>query len=632
LQCRDLLTKVPWKLASPSRQRSPIPRLEIDMRSARFALCVVALSLFAGSNTRVVQGADPVAADKRVPRETLIFLRVRSVPEFQKQLAGTSLGKLVADPALGEFAGQARAALTKVFADQVEAKLELGLDDLLKLPAGEIALAFVPGEGTGLQGVWFLQYGEERATVDKLIGKLVSTAEEKGGKVAVDTVEGVEVSTLTTAPPEKDPDSDAEETEESAPQPTRWFHKDGYLVLGNGTSWPAEILSRWEGDTGRALSDSRSYRNAMDGCRGERDGEPLISGWIDPLALVRTSLGGGEGLAPQMAIFLGFLPQLGIDRLRGVGLQFDLQEGDFESVYRVMVLIDQPPTKLMRLFTFPAAVREPAKWVPADATGYMSMGWDLAAAMQAVEETFDTFQGRGKFSEMLDKLAENPGFGGIHLKRDVVDLMAGKFQIAMHAGEKIATEGEDAAPSPERFLVAIALSDAAAFRKTFAKIGKLPSFSGDSREFEGETILELPGGGEGGGDEMDEASLKSAIAVVGSDLYFTNDVRLIEQRIRKGEAESPLVDSPEYRALVARFPAETSFISYQQTEEQLRALYNQLRGMSVEDLFPEQNIELDFTKLPEFDTLKKYFPPSGGYMRPHENGLFIESFSRKRDE
>lgn len=599
------------------------------MRSVWFAVCVVALSLCGGTSTRVARGADPVAADKRVPRDTLVFLRIRSIPEFQKQLAGTSLGRLVADPALAEFAGQARAALTKVFADQVESKLELGLDDLLKLPAGEIALAFVPGDGTGLQGVWFLQYGEERATVDKLIAKVVSTAEEKGGKVAVDTVEGVEVSTLTPAPPEKDDDAEADEAEASAPQPTRWFHKDGYLVLGNGNSWPAEVLSRWEGDTGRALVDSRNYRNAMEGCRGEREGEPLISAFIDPLALVRASLGGGEGLNPQMAIFLGFLPQLGIDRLRGLGMQFDLQEGDFESVYRVMILIDQPPSKLMRLFTFPAAVREPAKWVPADITGYMSMGWDLQAALEAIEETFDTFQGRGKFSEMLDKLAANPGFGGIHIKTDVIDLLSGKFQFAMHAPEKEASEDEEV---PERFLVAIGLSDAAAFRKTFAKIGKLPSFSGETREFEGEQILEVGGAGDAAEEDGEAVALRSAIAVVGSDLYFTNDVRLLEQRIRVAEAETPLVDSAEYRALVARFPAETSFLSYQQSEEQLRALYNQLREMSVEDLFPEQNIDLDFSKLPEFDSLKKYFPPSGGYMRPHENGLFIESFSRKREE
>ena len=603
------------------------------MRSAWLALCVVASAFLAGSSPRAACAADEVSADRRVPRETLIFLRIRSVPEFQKQLAGTSLGKLVADPALGEFANQARAALAKVFADQVEAKLELGLEDLLKLPAGEVALAFLPGEGTNLQGVWFLRYGESRPTVDKLLAKMVAAAEEKGGKLSVDTVEGVEVSTLAPAPPADDAnpeDADADDAEKSAQQPTRWFHKDGHVVFGNGTALPGEVLSRWDGESGRALSDSRNYRNAMEGCRGEREGEPLISAWIDPLALVRASLGGGDGLAPQMAIFLGFLPQLGIDRLRGIGLQFDLQEGDFESVYRALILIDQPPAKLMRLFTFPAAVREPAKWVPADSPGYVSLGWDVAAALEAVEETFDTFQGRGKFAETLDKLAANPGFGGIHIKRDVVDLVSGQFQIAMHAAEKEAAEGEE---PTERFLVAIGLKDAAAFRKTFAKLGKLQGFSGKSREFEGEQLLELPsGGGEGADEEGESAELVSALAVVGGDLYFTNDVRLLEQRIRGAEAESPLVDSAEYRALVARFPSETSIISFQRSEEQLRALYNQLRQMSVEEMFPGENVELDFSKLPEFDAIQKYFPPSGTYMRPHANGLFIESFSRKRDE
>ena len=83
----------------------------------------------------------------------------------------------------------------------------------------------------------------------------------------------------------------------------------------------------------------------------------------------------------------------------------------------------------------------------------------------------------------------------------------------------------------------------------------------------------------------------------------------------------PLAESERYRALAKHFPAQTSMIWYQEPDKQLKPLYEMLRSGQVQEKLAATPFNklfegIDFKKLPDFDAIRKYLPPTASYAVP----------------
>ena len=58
-------------------------------------------------------------------------------------------------------------------------------------------------------------------------------------------------------------------------------------------------------------------------------------------------------------------------------------------------------------------------------------------------------------------------------------------------------------------------------------------------------------------------------------------------------------------------------------------VYEALKSGALSEVMVNDDFQIDTSTLPEFDVLKKYFQPSGGYMIPDEQGWFMMGFSLK---
>jgi hypothetical protein len=591
---------------------------------------VVALALLTivGRIGRSAYGDEQVPCDRRLPKNVLAFMSLRNVSDFKTQWSKTMFGQLEHDEALAEFRADVEKQLAEA-SQQLEDQIGLSLSELVSIPHGEIAAAALIGQGGKIAVVVFLDFGEREGDVQKLLSKAADEFENEGLKRSEEDIEDTPVIVY------KKPDDDGEKLRETG----AYFLKDTFLVLGSDHTVLKSVLARWDGKHDRVLADNDVYRCIVEKCRDENsDAPPQLTWFIDVTELTKAAIASAQAAmaqreaAGQMAMVAGVIPMLGIDRFRGIGGTFDMAQGDFDTVSRTLVYLDRPAKGIVNMFQFDATPQAPPKWVTADWSSYIGVNWNLAKAFAAAEGLVDMFQGPGWLATMIQSYADSENSGGIHLKKDLVDQITGTMHI-------VEDDGQSNAGSAEGFLVAVELRNGAAFRATLAKISRIPGLKIEEREFQGETLYEFTPPGAGvpnaptGDDDDDDATASGpyGLAVVGQQLLISSDVRLVERVLRGGGGDrEPLAETPEYKSISRRFPAQTAVISFSRQDSQIKQIYELLQtGTAALPTGPLASFDL--SKLPELDVLKKYMPASGGFMQNEERGLKFTSFSLRRE-
>jgi hypothetical protein len=254
-----------------------------------------------------------------------------------------------------------------------------------------------------------------------------------------------------------------------------------------------------------------------------------------------------------------------------VGGSLDMVDGKYESVSRTMIYVDGSTRGLLKVFEFPLADLAPPKWVPHDAVNYSAFNWNVLGAYDAIESLVDgpPFGQPGKLGNMIDQIADAAGGPGVHIKKDIVEKVAG-----------------------------------------------LEEFPGQAHEVNGVTIyeFELP---------VPEAPANGGMGVINDHLMISSDVTVLEQIIESGSDQKALVDTDSYKKIAGEFPKQASIVGYQKQEAQIQAVYEMLRNEELP--LPMQGF--DFSKLPPFEAIAKYLPTVGSYVVPDENGAVFISYS-----
>ncbi|MFG0332240.1 MAG: DUF3352 domain-containing protein, partial [Maioricimonas sp. JB049] len=503
------------------------------------------------------------------------------------------------DPELQPF----NAEIVKLFAEylpEVEAELGFSLQELADFPAGEMAFAAVMPAGRRLSLVAIVDVRERGDTLERLLETLDKALKDQQSEGQVEQFEGTDI------------------TAYALPEDAGIFNtfayvvRDGRLVLtlSADTGIMEDILVRWDGTNDRTFAGSSVYSYILDACEVGRDGRPLMAWYVSPIDLVRAVMSSNEDLAMQSMTVMTFLPLLGLDRFKGMGGTMDMATEEFDSVTKTFLYVEQPASGVLKVFEFPAIAQGPPRWVSADVAQYSAVNWNLQAAYTAVETLYDLFTGQaGGFGRLVDQIAQQPGGLMIHPKEDLID----QFTGLMHFVTDLPPEG---GLEEQRMLFALQLKDEARMREVINTIKATNGVNLTERDFQGTTIYEAEQAGAGG---MDPAA-----AITRGYLLFATHARMLEDVIRRDEAENPLADSEDYQRIAAHMPEKLSILGYQKPDAQVRAVYEMVRSGQL-DAVTEGRI--DFSKLPEFDVIRKYLPTTGSYAVPDERGALFVNFS-----
>jgi hypothetical protein len=477
--------------------------------------------------------------------------------------------------------------------------LGLPLDDLLSLPQGEVTFAVVEKPSRKLAALLLVDTGENEETVATLLDKMDGALKEAGAEPATQQAGDIELQIY------KLPDTD-----ENPIKNLVYFQAEGYLVFSTEVAALKSVLELWEGE-GDSFADNATFSYIVDQC-STADQAPRLKWYVNPMGLLQAGVGMVQAQNPQAGLVLGILPILGLDRLKAIGGGTDVNVGDFASVSKTFVYAEQPTSGLLNLFTFPAKdVTAPPKWVQATVDGYADINWDAAEAYAAVEAVVDSFQGPGAFGKIVDALQAD-GTLPFHLKEDLIDQLTGRLQFITDGADDAA----EAVQFPKMTFVA-GLKDAAAMQSTLAKIAEVDDFPATSRKFAGTTLYEIEGQGE------NQPTVSATVA--NGNLIIATATPLMEQLLQPTTGPS-LADSPAYRRIAKFFPKQASSVGYANQGPQFKGLYDMLQNLDDDALEG-----FDLSTLPPWESLEKYFSPTGSYMVPDKNGALTVNFGLPRE-
>ncbi len=564
----------------------------------RSSVLFTCLALVA-TTSNLLQAGDNTPGEKLLPKDTLAFFTISDVPEFRQKWDKTSIGQLLHDPQLKPFLDDVAKKIDEA-SKNMENETGVSITDLLEVPQGELTVALLEKPARKLSFVFLLEFGKNKATIEKLLKKFDEALEKEQAEHTTQEIEKVAVHVYTLKNPEPD----------NPIKTITYFTDDHFLVFSTEVEALKEVLERWEGNSDDSLADNEQFKYIQAQTKLE-SGEPLVKWFINPIGLIQSGITMAQATIPQAGLAAAFLPMFGVDGWKGWGGNLDFDEGEFEGISNSFIYAENPKG-LLGVFLFPATELVPPKWVPASIGSYNAANWNIAGAYTSIETLVDSFQGRGATGRVLDQIAEQGPM--IHAKKDLLDHLDGKIHIL----QSEAKDADDDAPPTPQVLAAFALKDAAKIKKTLAAAAKSAATNLETREFNGETIYEI---------FTPNSDQSVSLAVTEGQLIVTNDTPLLEGILRgQSGGRAALIDSSEYKRISKYFPSKTSMVSFQRSEAQFKTYYNLLRKSdNVID-------GIDVSKLPPFETISKYFQPSGSYTIPDKKGAKSVAYSLKRSE
>lgn len=564
------------------------------MRHGHFGrMMVCGAAMLAALWSAGIQAEDEaVPADRLLPPGVLLHVRISDVSDLRERLPETGFGQMYKDDSMDQVREQIEKGFEQA-SEQAGKELGFPISELLNLPQGEFCLSLLQPAGRNLAGVAFLDIGDQESTLDKALAKLDEGLTKSGATKKSETVEEVEVTIYEF------PKADSEEKNTFC-----YFVADGIMVAGSDLGVLSDVLSRWDGDSDDVLAEEEVYSYIREKCATRSEGSSVVEWYVDPMGLLTAALNSSEELSTQALMVSAYLPTLGLDKFKAMGGNVDIAEGDYDVHGKSLLYVDQPTTGVLRALECPAIDLAPPAWVSAATPQYASYNWDIHGAYDAITEMVDTLMGQPGFAgKQVDQAATQAGF---HPKKDLIDHLDGRVIMAMD----VDPENEQ---MPQKYLFALKLKDTDAFRETLGIILAQAGGAVTEREFEGTKIYDVQAPGQ---------PISPAFSIAKDYLMFGTSAEMVEAAVRTSSDDS-LADSEGFKAIAELMPDQVSAITYADLAKQLKPSYEMLRSGKLDGLTEGA---FDFSAIPEFNKIEKFFSVSGGYTIPDEKGVFTETF------
>ena len=657
---------------SPLSRRSFLGRL-----SCTCALLAVVCVPAAGD-----AGAAGFAASETVlPATTRGWVSIADPAGFRASFRETSYGELLNDPVLEPFVTSFEKQIREGGRDRL-GKLGLTLEDLEKIPGGEIALALVepaPGSAATLVLVDTTDHAEE---TESLVERITQRLEERGATQlpADDAAPDVVVFALPV--------------DEDDPQPIRravaLAHLPECLVVGDHAGVVAETVASLEEGREDCLASGIAFQTITERCSAEvpEDADP-VRWYIEPLTY---ALASRETYPPREQRsgpdYIDILANQGFDAVQAVGGVVHFDDGLYEMRHHTLVYA--PPLEgrdvdstdrydlAARMLRFPNTESiEPPHWVPRDASSWVAVQWDMQNAFASADTLVDEMVGeKGVFEDVIASLKEDPDGPQIDVEQDLIQALGGGLVVVTHANVPVDVDSE-------RLLIAIEADDP---ERVAATIAKSMATDPDMQqvEFEGNVIWELidrsteipkleietpgfePPRIDRDRDDRDRRGSRSrqrlrereerllphsAVTIAEGYLMIASHRDFLEHVLMAAKDGEGLAGAADYQRVTDEMhrimPDPMALRSFGRMEETIRTAYETIRqgempksksliGQAINMILADEDSDtvreqkIDGSSLPDFEEIRKYLGTVGSAMQAVDDGWYVTGFSLPR--
>lgn len=643
------------------------------------ACCFLVTGIAVAMTATAAHGGSFPPSETIFPSTTRAWISVVTPKAFGDSFDRSSYGQLISDPAMKPFVESFRKQLAESSGKRL-AKLGLTLDDLEKIPGGEVAAAAIEVQPGLLATVLLVDTtghdAETRQVLDQVSRRLT---EQKATKVAV---AGLPADiTVYQLPP--DPNA------ATAAGPVRdrrvvIGRAPAALVVGDDAAAVAAVFSALGAGRADCLATVESYVAVAKRCGKEVPASATPLRWfIDPLGFAKAHQASNPPREKRKGPdYVAILSRQGFDAVRGAGGTLFFDDGIYEMRHHTMIyappLAGRQPFAAdrfdlaARMLHFPDADPVvPQSWVPRDVSSWIAMQWDVQTAFASAESLVDDVVGeKGVFDDVIASLKEDPDGPQIDVERDLVAALGKRMTVVSDYVEPLDIESE-------RLVIAIEAVDPERVAQTVAKsMATDPDMQ--KVEFNGHVIWELvdrsaaipkleietpglptkPAEKDHDDDahrrrqrlrEREEKLLPhSAVTVANGHLLIASNRDFLERVLTTKGGVEALASTADY-ALTAtelkRFlPAKAAIRSFSREDESIRPAYELLKqgsmpksksllGQLLNGILNDgkegsvRTQKIDGSLLPDFATIQRYLGTTGMGMESLPDGWYIAGLS-----
>lgn len=604
------------------------------------------------------------AAESLLPQTTKGFLSIADVDEMLAKWNETQLGQLMNDPIMKPFADDLRRQIEDKFA-KTGIRLGLTWEDLEGVYGGEVCFAMIQPEGDIKQHAMamLVDVTDHHQQAQQLLEKVSGNLKGRNAKREVRQIGNHNV-VVYTLPKEKG----EIETHQAC---YLIVEKQNLLLATDHLGAIRDVIGRLEGQIKKPLSDLVSFvavKRQLTAAAGNN--QPHIHWFVEPFGYIQFSRAALGGRKRRGTDLLKVLSNQGFGAILGVGGHVNFSTDRHEVLHRTY--IHAPPVArapgeintsrfnlAARMLNFPPTNGESLKaqsWIPRNAASYLTFNWKMQDAFKYVDTLVDELAGEeGTFKDVLKGLLNDPNGPQIDVKKELIDHLAERATLLTDYRMPVTT-------TSERRMFAIQLANVAAVRKTLDKamstdpnankhiFGKDQIIiweildKDDSEDVSTELVIDGPGFGPFLIEEEEEVAQANepqipniAVTVAHGHLIIASHLDFVVDMLKEAKQPNNLVAAADYKLVYAALDqlgaGSDSFRSFARTDESFRPTYEMLRqgkmpqsdsimarilnrllGSDEEGVTREQQI--DGSKMPEFQAVRRYLGPAGLYARP----------------
>jgi len=561
------------------------------------------------------QTTEAGTADRLLPDTTRAFIVVENAVELEVAWKTTAWGQLADSAAMQPFVAEADRYFQEFVLPGFEENTGTTIDELREVATGEMSGALVdPGDGPAVTMIIVDVRGKE-SEANALLATVADRFTQRGATADAVQRDSVEIRTWVW---KSDADVDRVAT---------WLLKDGTLLFSTSQSESEAALKRWNKPES-SLSSVPSYQKAMASCQVEQVTTPTLRWFVDPVGLVRLVHKPGPFDEPEDHP-AEFAKRHGLDAVRAIGGTVTGASAPYDLMIRVAIHAPRPHRGAMAIFDFPDNKSSTlADWVPHDVNMATSLHFNLTTAFDHIGGLFDDLYAdgiKGTFNDIMNDLKADDG-PRVDVRKDVIQNLGSRITILNESVQPVAGQNEHS-------LVAVSVDNdedgvAQAVKRMLrddpgVKRYRVPGFAND---------LWTIGESRNRDEEDGAPRLRTlAVMVARKQLLIATNAVAIRNVLTRNDGK-PLAEADEFHQVMAAInrlkpshsigrassrlsrDLETTYelIRTGRTDE-VESVYGMFAGMAVKRLRDTEtgNSRIDFTKLPEFDGIRKYFGLAG---------------------
>ncbi len=621
--------------------------------------------------------ASTLSAGAGQPSETLLpattkgFVSVTDTQQLSEHWNNSQLGKLIQDPVMKPFADDLR----RQFEDRrtsLRKKLGLTLEDLKGVPSGELAVALVQPAEDQAAVVLLVDVTGSRDKALAMLDKVASKLVERGAQRTEATVLGTPVVVFDL------PEPDADESAAGAvrlPPRAIYFLKDDLLVASDNPEVIKGILTRLDGGRVPMLAEVPTFQAVMERCQADAgEATPQVRWFLDPFGYVRAMRAAvPESDRRRGKTMLDHLEATGFTAVQALGGFVDVAIDGYELLHRTAIYAPRPYEKSMKMLDFPnAGQSEPPAWVPRDLAAYSTAYCNVLGAFDNFGPLFDEVIGEeGIWAQTLDGLIKAKYGPQIDLREELISQLGNQAIMITDYRLPITT-------TSERLLFAVQTKDPDAVAKAIKK-----NFEGDEgkevrrREFEGHVIwetipkerpivqrvtIDVPPLGVGADQREEEAADRGeerplllpnpSVTVANGYLLVASHYDFLTEILQPNEERGTIGRSVDYLRVqdtINRLGGGKHFLrAFSRTDQEFRPTYELIRqgkmpesqtmlGRLLNTIFDVgkkraiRKQQIDGSKLPDFEVVRRHLGPAGLFGTTEPNGWFLKGFTLPKE-